>query len=50
MRFCYCFSACPTALVRRNSSDSYVLYSYLRALQQMQNMSVSKFSLTCITF
>jgi sugar lactone lactonase YvrE len=40
----------PTTLARRNGSDSYVLYSYLNALQQMQNPPVSQFSLTRVTF
>lgn len=40
----------PTTLARRAGSDSYVLYSYLNALQQMQSPPVSQFSLTRITF
>jgi sugar lactone lactonase YvrE len=43
-------AAYPTTLARRNGSDSYVLYSYLNALQQMQNPPVAQFSLTRVTF
>ena len=39
----------PTTLARRGN-DSYVLYSYLNALQQMQNPPVSQFSLTRVVF
>lgn len=39
----------PTTLARRGN-DSYVLYSYLAALQQMQNPPVSQFSLTRVSF
>jgi sugar lactone lactonase YvrE len=40
----------PTTLARRNGTDSYVLYSYLNALQAMQNPAVSQFSLTKVSF
>lgn len=39
----------PTTLARRDG-QSYVLYSYLNALQQMQNPPVSQFSLTRVAF
>jgi sugar lactone lactonase YvrE len=39
----------PTTLARRDG-ESYVLYSYLNALQQMQNPPVSQFSLTRVAF
>ncbi|TVT39210.1 hypothetical protein FNT36_16255 [Hymenobacter setariae] len=39
----------PTTLARRDG-QSYVLYSYLNALQQMQNPPVEKFSLTRVAF
>ncbi|MVN77350.1 hypothetical protein GO988_13525 [Hymenobacter sp. HMF4947] len=39
----------PTTLARRGS-ESYVLYSYLNALQKMQSPPVSQFSLTRIAF
>ena len=41
----------PTSLARRGSgSECYVLYSYLNALQQMQNPPVAQFSLARVTF
>lgn len=40
----------PTTLARRNGADSYVLYSYLNALQAMQTPAVSQFSVTKVTF
>jgi len=43
-------SVYPTTLARRNGTDSYVLYSYLNALQAMQNPAVSQFSLTKVSF
>jgi sugar lactone lactonase YvrE len=39
----------PTTLARRDG-QSYVLYSYLNALQQMQSPPVSQFSLTRVAF
>ena len=39
----------PTTLARRGS-ESYVLYSYLNALQQMQTPPVSQFSVTRVSF
>ena len=39
----------PTTLARRGT-ESYVLYSYLSALQQMQNPPVAQFSLTRVSF
>ena len=39
----------PTTLARRDG-QSYVLYSYLNALQQMQSPVVSQFSLTRVSF
>ncbi|MFD1872399.1 gluconolaconase [Hymenobacter bucti] len=39
----------PTTLARRGG-QSYVLYSYLNALQQMQNPPVAQFSLTRVAF
>jgi hypothetical protein len=39
----------PTTLARRDG-QSYVLYSYLNALQAMQNPPVSQFSLTRVAF
>jgi sugar lactone lactonase YvrE len=39
----------PTTLARR-AGQSYVLYSYLNALQAMQNPPVSQFSLTRVAF
>jgi hypothetical protein len=39
----------PTTLARRDG-QSYVLYSYLNALQQMQNPPVSQFSLVRVAF
>jgi hypothetical protein len=43
-------SVYPTTLARRNGTESYVLYSYLNALQAMQNPAVSQFSLTKVGF
>jgi len=40
----------PTTLARRNGTESYVLYSYLNALQASQNPPVSQFSLTKVGF
>ena len=40
----------PTTLARRNGTDSYVLYSYLNALQAMQVPAVAQFSVTKVTF
>lgn len=40
----------PTTFARRNGTDSYVLYSYLNALQTMQNPPVAQFSLTKVGF
>lgn len=39
----------PTTLARR-AGQSYVLYSYLNALQRMQNPPVAQFSLTRVAF
>jgi len=39
----------PTTLARRDG-QSYVLYSYLNALQQMQTPAVAQFSLTRVAF
>ncbi|HET9503257.1 MAG TPA: gluconolaconase [Hymenobacter sp.] len=43
-------SVFPTTLARRNGTESYVLYSYLNALQVNQNPPVSQFSLTKVGF
>jgi sugar lactone lactonase YvrE len=43
-------SVYPTTLARRNGTESYVLYSYLNALQANQNPPVSQFSLTKVSF
>lgn len=43
-------SVYPTTLARRNGTDSYVLYSYLNALQTNQNPPASQFSLTKVGF
>ena len=40
----------PTTFARRNGTDSYVLYSYLNALQTMQNPPVSQFAVTKVSF
>ncbi len=43
-------SVYPTTLARRNGTESYVLYSYLNALQANQNPPVSQFSLAKVGF
>ncbi|MGI4863296.1 MAG: hypothetical protein ACRYFZ_05185 [Janthinobacterium lividum] len=40
----------PTTMARRNGTDSYVLGSYLNALQAMQTPPVSQFSITKVNF